>query len=86
MARRVDRRDLLEAEVPEHLRFGERRDERAARPVDVQRDVPTLLGLDPHEQVVDLLDRIGLADVGGAEHRADGDRVLVDLLLDVVRR
>ena len=56
----------------------------AARAVDVQRDVPPPLGLDPHQEVVDLLDRVGLADVGRAEHRADGDRVLVDVLLDVV--
>ena len=83
MPRRVDGRHLLEAEVPEQVRVGERCDEGAAGAVDVQRDVPALLGLDPDQQVVDLLDRVRLADVGGAEHRPDGDRVLVQQRLDV---
>ncbi len=83
---RVDRGHLLEAEVELEVRLGERGDERTTSAVDVQRHVPALLLLDPHEQVVDLLDRVRLADVRGAEHCTDGDRVLVDERLDVLVR
>ncbi len=84
MARRVDRAHLLEAEVPFGVRVQERPHERAARPVDVQRDVEALVVLEPDEEGVDADDVVGMAGEGGAEHGRDADRVLVHVRLDVL--
>ena len=65
-------------------RVQERPHERAAGPVDVQRDVEALVVLQPDEEVVDPGDVVGVAGERGAEHGGDADRVLVHVRLDVL--
>ena len=84
MAGDVDRADLLEPEVPRRVRVQERPHEAAAGAVDVQRHVEPALVAQPHEQVVDAADVVGVAGERGAQHRGDADRVLVDVGLDVL--
>jgi hypothetical protein len=50
----------------------------------VQGDVEALLGPDFDEKLVDSDDVVGVAGEGGAEHRGDPDRVLVDVGLNVL--
>ena len=84
MARHVDRAHPLEAEVPRRVGVQERPHEAAAGAVDVQRDVEALLLVQPHEQVVDPDDVVGVAGERRAEDGGDADRVLVDVRLDVL--
>ena len=78
VAGHVDRLHLREAEVPLQVGVQERCDEAAAGRVDVDGDVGAVRGVVGHDAVVDLLDRLVLAGVGGAEDRDHADRVLVD--------
>ena len=51
----------------------------------MERYVEPFLVPDPHQQVVDPGDVVGVAGEGGAEDGGDADRVLVDVGLDVLR-
>ena len=73
----VDRRHARQPEVPLELGVDERRDERAGRAVDVDRDVEAGPLLQLVERLADLLDRLVRALEGRAENRDDADRVLV---------
>ena len=74
----------FDAEVPLQLGLQERRDHAAGRAVDVDRDVEPGLCLDAVERLGDLGDRLVHAGVGHAHDRHDADRVLVDVLLELV--
>ena len=81
----VDRPYLLQPEVPLRVRIEKRPDEGAAGAVDVEGDVEALLVLQLDQEVVDPHHVVGVAREGGADHRRDADRVLVDVRLDVLR-
>ncbi len=84
VAGHVDRLHLREPEIPLEIGVQERCHETAARRVDVDRDVEPVLGVVRHHPVVDLLDGLELAGVGGAEDRDHADGVLVDAIHDGV--
>ncbi len=77
MARHVDRFHLLKAKVPLQFRIQERRDECAARGIDVQGNIQPLLTLERDQCVIDLVDGIVLERVRRAEDADGTDRVFV---------
>ena len=77
VARRVDRLDARNAEVPLQIRGTERREKAAAGTVDVHANVQPLVLLQLVQGVGDRFDRFVLAGEGHAQRRHDADGVLV---------
>ena len=67
-----------QAEIPREVRPGEGGDKAATGSVDVERDVPAVLGVQVHKGVVQFAYRFVLARVGAAEDAHYADGVLVD--------
>ena len=84
MARRVDRLDPREPEVPDEVGIDERRQEAAARAVNVDRHVEAGLRLQRVEGVGDRLHGLVVAGERDAEGGHDADGVLVDPLEDLL--
>ena len=84
VARGADRLHPRHAEVPLEVGRAERREERAAGPVDVDVDVEAGVGLQLVERVGQRLHQLVAAGVGDAERRHHEDRVLVDAREHVV--
>ena len=80
MARRVDRANLLEAEVPLGVRGrGTARRRRRSPPSTWSGTSSPALVLEAHEQVVDADDVVGMPGERGAEDGGHADRVLVEV-------